>query len=117
MAKQMSGARSLTIGTRKITLKFDAGTLMELEDWFDCPVFEVITERFTKGAPRFRDMIALYCAARGLDFNEPKSHEKALTEMREAGIETVMPVLVDCLASCLGLVDAEGNPRAVQEAA
>ena len=99
MAKAISGEVSLTVGKRRVRLRLDIGTMMDLEDYFGMGLVPFLTSRLSEF--RLKDMAVLYLAMTGKDFTDTDLHKAAAKSLVNNGLTEAATAISACLEATL----------------
>ena len=98
MARPISGEANLSLGGKLIRLRLEVGTIIDLEEYFDKGITEIVAEA-SKG--RIGRLSALFLAMQGKDFTDRTLLEEAGQAFRDHGIDAIASKMVECLKRSL----------------
>ena len=98
MAHQLSGEVQMTLGETSYRLRLTIGQIMDLEDYFDKGITEIITEA-NKG--RMGYLSSLLAALMGKDFAQKSVREEAGALIQHYGRSEIFDKMRQCLQASL----------------
>ena len=99
MARKTSGEVSLTVGKRRVRLRLDIGTMMDLEDYFGMGLVPFLSTRLPEF--RLKDMAVLYLAMTGKNFSDVDQQKSAAKVLVNNGITEAATAISACLEATL----------------